>query len=466
MQNNTVQSSLLQSYMQKAGINAQIGVQNNNAAQNQQPATILEQKPDVFEKQGEESKKGKIAKYALLASMGISITAGVIAAFRHKGGVVKTIKENFSKVKNVFADGTKKTNEAIKNKKVTAENLAELQKGADNISNAKDSIIRHILMKIPGYEKFDAWASKLYKNTALKTLRKNYSKAQDAITLADETILETAKKSGLDKSKLSRLKELMGKRKKALSEFTSADAIKGRITTIDDSIQRLDNDAWQAMKNIKDEGIVQGAKKLSKEALAEKRLTEAKKIQTKLISPYKNMGLTDDEFAEFTGLIDDIAANSPETKNIAEKALKQYKKAFSKEQVDFFEKIRDINYGCAPADILSTAGTIGTLGLYTAQADTKEERVGVTLTTGIPLVVSLGTTIGMTTKMVGGAKALILGALTGLGANILGNQINKKYQEAKGTQNAPKTIVTFDDYTNDAMATADKFIHGTQKTAY
>lgn len=70
-------------------------------------------------------------------------------------------------------------------------------------------------MKIPGYEKFDAWASKLYKNTALKTLRKNYSKAQDAVTLADETILETAKKSGLDKSKLSRLKELMGKRKKS-----------------------------------------------------------------------------------------------------------------------------------------------------------------------------------------------------------------------------------------------------------
>lgn len=59
----------------------------------------MEQKPDVFEKQGEESKKGKIAKYALLASMGISITAGVIAAFRHKGGVVKAIKENFSKVK-------------------------------------------------------------------------------------------------------------------------------------------------------------------------------------------------------------------------------------------------------------------------------------------------------------------------------------------------------------------------------
>ena len=47
----------------------------------------------------------------------------------------------------------------------------------------------------------------------------------------------------------------------------------------------------------------------------------------------------------------------PPGKNIAEKALKQYKKAFSKEQVDFFEKIRDINYrimsleACDPSTI-------------------------------------------------------------------------------------------------------------------
>ena len=464
MQNNVVQSSLLQSYMQKAGINAQIGVQNNSPVQNQQPAINLEQKPDSFEK---ESNKGKAAKIALLTSVGISVTAGCIAAFRHKGGVVKTLKTGFSKIKNAFVDGSKKTNEALKNTKVTTENLADFQKGADNISNAKDSIIRHFLMKIPGYKKFDNWASNIYRNASLKTLNKTYTKAKDAVFYADDALLESAKKSGLDETGLQRLKELVQKRKSSLNEFTSKDAIKGRIDKIDSGIQRLDKDAWETIKGLKDDGVIEGTRKLSKKALAEERLQQAKKLQTSLIEPYKNMGLSDDEAKEFMDLVETVSKNSSsDVKNLVLRATKGYKKAFSKEKTDFFEKIRDINYGCAPADIISTAGTIGTLGLYTAQADTKEERVGVTLTTGIPLVVSLGTTIGMTTKMVGGAKALILGALTGLGANILGNQINKKYQEAKGTENAPKTIVTLDDYTNDAMATADKFIHGTQKTAY
>ena len=97
---------------------------------------------------------------------------------------------------------------------------------------------------------------------------------------------------------------------------------------------------------------------------------------------------------------------------------------------------------------------------------TKEEKVGVTLTTGIPLVVSLGTTIGMTVKMVGGAKALILGGLTGLFANIIGKQVNNKYQESKGTKNAPKTIITFEDYANTAKEKAGNIIHSTEKTAY
>ena len=210
MQNNVVQSSLLRSYMQKAGINAQIGVQNNSPVQSQQPAINLEQKPDSFEK---ESNKGKAAKIALLTSVGISVTAGCIAAFRHKGGVVKTLKTGFSKIKNAFVDGSKKTNGALKNTKVTTENLVDFQKGADNISNAKDSIIRHFLMKIPGYKKFDNWASNIYRNASLKTLNKTYTKAKDAVFFADDALLESAKKSGLDETGLQRLKELVQKRK-------------------------------------------------------------------------------------------------------------------------------------------------------------------------------------------------------------------------------------------------------------
>lgn len=466
MQNNTVQSSLLQAYLKQAGINAQIGV--NNTPQHQ-PAVNLEQKPDLFQKEGQgDEKKSKIAKYALLASVGISVTAGLVAAFRHKGGIVKTAKESFGKLKGLFAKGSKKTNEALQNAKNATEGMADLQKGADNINNAKDSLMRHFLMKIPGYEKFDTWASGIYKKSSLKTLNKTYTKAKNAVFKADDALFESAQKNGLDETRLSRLKDLIAKRREKLTEFTSQEAIKSRIDKIDGSIQRLDEDAWSTIRGLKEEGFINGARRLSKKALAEERLQQAKKLQSSLITPYKNMGLTDDEAKEFMEIIEAVTKNSSssELTRLVSGAKKTFGRAFNKEKVDFFEKIRDINYGCAPADIIGTASTIGTLGLYTAQADTKEERVGVTLTTGIPLVVSLGTTIAMTTKMIGGAKALILGALTGLGANVIGSQINKKYQEVKGTKNAPKTIVTFDDYANTAKEKADKLIHLSEKTAY
>ena len=320
MQNNIVQSSLLQSYMQKAGINSQIGV--NNSTNNDTAAINVAQKPDAFQKEGEEeTKKGKIAKYALGASMGISVAAAIIASFRHKGGVFKAVKQNISKVKNAIVDGGKKTGETIKNSKVSAENLTEFQKGADNISNAKDSIIRHVLMKIPGYEKFDAWASGIYKKAALKTLNKTYSNAKNAVSLADDAVLEAAKKADVDKTTLERLTELVQKRRQGLSDFTSNEAIQSRISKIDDSIQRLDDDAWKTIKDIKDEGLMQGARKLSKEALAEARLKEAKRIQEELMLPYKNMGLSESEAQEYIELAGKILENSSvNNKTILKKA--------------------------------------------------------------------------------------------------------------------------------------------------
>ena len=49
--------------------------------------------------------------------------------------------------------------------------------------------------------------------------------------------------------------------------------------------------------------------------------------------------------------------------------------------------------------------------------------------------------------MVSGAKALILGGITGLASNAIGKFINNKYKKAHNIKETPKTIVTIDDYT-------------------
>jgi hypothetical protein len=94
-----------------------------------------------------------------------------------------------------------------------------------------------------------------------------------------------------------------------------------------------------------------------------------------------------------------------------------------------FDKLRDIKVGCAPIDFYANAGTLGLTGLYVAQAKDKEERTSVALTNGIPLVVGATATTIATMKMVAGAKSLLLGVASAVGANIIGRIVNKEYKK-------------------------------------
>ena len=453
MQNNINQSSMLQAYInQKTGQGANLA-QNSNPFVSPSPSLKLNlNQNDTFEKNNqqvspEDNKKKKIAKIALLSACVLSASAGIIAAFRHKGGITKSFKEFGGKIKKFFKDSSDATQETVQKVKQSAENMQDFQKGADNINNAKDSLIRQIFKKIPGYKKFDDWASNLYRKASLKTMSKKYAKAQNAIFAGDDMIIGAMKKSGIDDTEAIRLTELLAKRRKSLEGFTGAESIQGRITKIDDVMQNLDEEAMKVVRGLKEEGLFKGLRRLSKQSLAEEKLTAAKKLQQELIGGHKLAGLTDDESVELAELIKKVLKNDDGTiaKQI-NKGNKLFKNAYSKETTDLFEKLRDINYGCAPGDILGMGSTVGLLGLYTAQANSKEEKVGVTLTTGIPLLTTLGTTIFATTKMVSGAKALVLGGVTGMFASMLGDKINEKYKQAHNIKETPKTIVTLDDY--------------------
>lgn len=450
MQNNIGQSSLLQAYIKNSGLASNIAQNNPVQAKPDMPSPVYQTlEADAFQSSDKEkSKKRKIAKIALLSAVGLTVGVGVIAAFRHKGGLGKSIKETFRGVKNFFSNETKKAGDKLHGVKESAESMSDLQKGADNITNIKDSVARKFFKKIPGYQKFDDWSSNLYRKTSLSATSKSYSKAKTAIDQADDTILEALKKSDIDEKSATRIRELLAKRKSAVADFTDPASIKTRFDKLNSSMQNLEDDAWEALKGIKDEGLKNGAKRLSRESIAEGRLKECKKLHSSLIGNFKNAGLSEKEAAELSELLK--ATGSADVTAQASKAEKLFKKAYSKEGRDLFEKLRDINFGCAPTDFMGMAGTVGLLGVYAAQADTKEERVGVTLTTGIPLLATLGTTIVATSKMVSGIKALALGSITGMFANVIGSKVNKQYQKAHNTENAPKTIVTLDDYINTA----------------
>jgi len=92
-------------------------------------------------------------------------------------------------------------------------------------------------------------------------------------------------------------------------------------------------------------------------------------------------------------------------------------------------KLRDINLGSGPTDILNQC--IALLSLITAvkTSDTKEEKQSVMINLGIPLLTTLTTTTVATLKALSGATALTFGLIAGECASIAANALSKKHSK-------------------------------------
>jgi len=122
-------------------------------------------------------------------------------------------------------------------------------------------------------------------------------------------------------------------------------------------------------------------------------------------------------------------------------------KACSMEIEAAVDKLRDINCGCAPTDMLTVIFASGGLGLYMLQADDADERVSVGLTTGLPILSTLGTCMLSAINMVSGLKCWALSGIAGLATTVVCNGLDKMYKKFRGIdENKQPSIVTIKDY--------------------
>jgi hypothetical protein len=122
----------------------------------------------------------------------------------------------------------------------------------------------------------------------------------------------------------------------------------------------------------------------------------------------------------------------------AEIALKN---ANHSECIEYFDKKRDMILGSAPTDILTAIVGLSLSGVTLGKAENKDERISKTLTTALPVVAGLGTSIGLTAMLFSGTKGIMLGGLAGLGFNQIGQKVdniriaNKKNKLANSQSN-------------------------------
>ena len=107
------------------------------------------------------------------------------------------------------------------------------------------------------------------------------------------------------------------------------------------------------------------------------------------------------------------------------------KKANFTECVEYFDKKRDLVLGGAPTDIVTALGGIALSGVAISTADNKDERISRLITSGLPVIAGLGTSLALTGMLFSGIKGLAIGGLTGLGFNFVGEKADDIRMAAK-----------------------------------
>lgn len=111
--------------------------------------------------------------------------------------------------------------------------------------------------------------------------------------------------------------------------------------------------------------------------------------------------------------------------NSVRKAVASFDKAVKTETTEFFDKVRDLQLGSAPTDIIGIAAPTAMIGYGLAEAEDKDERKSVMYKAGIPVIGSIATTIYCTTKLISGGVSLAFAGLTGLLFSAVGSGIDK-----------------------------------------
>ncbi len=411
-------------------------------------------KNDEFTPSKDKSKKAKIASVSIVGACLVGLLGTLLSPKFFGKRVSKFISEQTKTINSKYFNTP--TSLKIKGYIDKAINLS------NNSTNLKDIYIKKITSKIPFVKKFDSITAKLYKNTAVKMTNSKYAKALKKQDKADRKILKLLKKN---KNQLETITILNGENTvtKTVSEWT--DEIQELMKLRKKSLDGIVQGQGERFKNIESatDGIGQkvldeisirkiftkdGFKKVSGGFVSEGILGQDKSKLTDDLLSKRNLITSSDTKAGYTEQINNILEAILGEKKYS-KALKSQKSAgksldtaIKVEANDLFDKMRDIKSGCAQWDIASAVGTAGLMGVYLAQADNKEERTSVALTSGIPLMAAIGATSFATMKMVTGAKAMLVGGVTGLFANIMGRIADSVYRKKTNREDVENSIPT------------------------
>ena len=302
-------------------------------------------------------------------------------------------------------------------------------KMCENFVKKADNIFVKIFKK--PHEKITMW----FDNIAQKTVKKNYAKALKDCNYLDGKIKELANDLPLeDKKRVEELlSEIFEHRK-----YYSDSAISSRLKDLDTKMESLEQNVLMKWKNYRS-GF--GNKFVDKKQHIDKNLsfwagdvlaTQKQEVEANGLKVYEALfgdGIRNP--GKYNEIFDILFKNSKEgqkelLEGIYSKVSKKMKKARIAECFDYFDKKRDLKLGGAPTDIVTAVTGLGLCGAAVATAEDKEKRISRLITTGIPVVVGVGTSLVLASMLTAGGASILYGFASSILASKLGSTIDKK----------------------------------------
>ncbi len=189
------------------------------------------------------------------------------------------------------------------------------------------------------------------------------------------------------------------------------------------------------LKQVEDRGFVNG--------LSDAVVQNQKAVRNEHISAITEL-LNKHDSGELQQLVDIYKAIStyhtaPVEKHV-QKAIKSFDKSLNLETVEFFNKIRDLRLGSAPTDVLSIVASGGMIGYGLAKAHNSDERWEVTLTSGIPIIGTIGTALYCTAQLVSGSKGMIIAGASGIVLKYVGEFANYLRLKSQNNAKSPEKV--------------------------
>lgn len=125
--------------------------------------------------------------------------------------------------------------------------------------------------------------------------------------------------------------------------------------------------------------------------------------------------------------------------NEAKEALNKFNEIKFETAQELVPKLRDINAGNAPTDLITILASTGALVGAVAMEDDKKEKKSIVINLGIPLIATLATQIYGTVKLLSGFKSLIFGLATGQIASQTANMLSMAIENFQNKQKNKNT---------------------------